>query len=76
MPVSDSPSINVLFGTVRNSDFPVVVKKPHTMTSLVVDSNVGSPKETLPESDVVSDTSVAQSGQYVETIQDNPHIKS
>ncbi|PNX91973.1 gag-protease polyprotein [Trifolium pratense] len=78
MPVSDSPSINVLFGTVRNSDSPVVVKKPHTMTSLVVDSIVGSPKETLPESDVVFDvsTSVTQSCQYVETIQDNPHIES
>jgi hypothetical protein len=36
MPVSDSPSasINVNFGTVGNSDSPIVVKKSHTMTSL------------------------------------------
>jgi hypothetical protein len=39
MPVSDSPfaSINVHFGTVGNKDYPVVVKKTHTMTSLFLD---------------------------------------
>jgi hypothetical protein len=45
---------------------------------VVVDSVVGSPKETSNEFDVVRDVStyVAQPGQYVETIQENPHIES
>ncbi|MCH92172.1 hypothetical protein A2U01_0013107 [Trifolium medium] len=92
MPISDSPSasFNVPFGTVRNDD-PSVVESVHVLSSkvvgsdplssptkVVVDSVVCSPKETLPESDVVPDvsTSLSQPGQYVETIQDNPHIES
>jgi hypothetical protein len=45
---------------------------------VVVDPVVGSPKETSHESDVERDvsTSVAQPGQYVETIQENSHIES
>ncbi|MCH83177.1 gag-pol polyprotein [Trifolium medium] len=46
-------------------------------TKVVVDSVAGSPKETSHEIDVVRDvsTSVAQPGQYVEAIQENPHIE-
>ncbi|MCH80649.1 gag-pol polyprotein [Trifolium medium] len=106
MPVSGSPSAstNVHFGTDRNNDSPIIVKKPHTMKSLcldpinpknvkpnvhtlgqssknvaivdghvvesvnfgpldspteVVDSIVGSPKETLSKSNVMSDVSTS-----------------
>ncbi|KAK2382177.1 hypothetical protein QL285_069725 [Trifolium repens] len=55
-----------------------VVSNPMSFpTKVVVNSTIGSPKETLPESDVVTDVSifVAQPGQYVETIQENPHIE-
>ncbi|WJX90199.1 hypothetical protein P8452_72123 [Trifolium repens] len=47
-------------------------------TKVVVDSVVGSSKETSHEFDDVQDvsTSVAQPGRYAETIQGNPHIES
>ncbi|MCH81839.1 envelope-like protein, partial [Trifolium medium] len=47
-------------------------------TKTVIDPVVGSPKETLLESDVVPDvsTSLAQPSQHVETIQETPHIES
>ncbi|KAK2359745.1 hypothetical protein QL285_085090 [Trifolium repens] len=73
----------------RNDD-PFVVESVHvspskvvhsdplsSSTKVVVESVVGSTKEILLESDVVPDvsTSLAQSGQYVETIQENPRIE-